>query len=131
MDTIVGHARACSRCSGCRQAYHKDANADLVVLDDVNLTLREGEIVALLGPLGFRQVDPAAHRRRPAARRPPGEVLWRGEPVQRAGRGRRDGVPELRAVPLADRAGERGAGAGGARRAARPSASSAPRPRST
>ena len=25
---------------GCRQAYHKDSNADLVVLDDVNLTLR-------------------------------------------------------------------------------------------
>jgi NitT/TauT family transport system ATP-binding protein len=37
---------------GCRQAYHKDANADLVVLDDVNVTLREGEIVALLGRSG-------------------------------------------------------------------------------
>ena len=24
---------------GCRQAYHKDSSADLVVLDDVNLTL--------------------------------------------------------------------------------------------
>ena len=29
---------------GCRQSYHKESSADLVVLDDVNLTLREGEI---------------------------------------------------------------------------------------
>ncbi len=36
----------------CRQAYHKDASADLVVLEDVNLTLREHEIVALLGRSG-------------------------------------------------------------------------------
>ena len=56
----------CSRCSGCRQAYHKDASADLVVLDDVNLDLREGEIVGAARPLRLRQVDAAAHRRRPA-----------------------------------------------------------------
>ena len=37
---------------GCRQAYHKEASTDLVVLEDVNLTLREGEIVALLGRSG-------------------------------------------------------------------------------
>ena len=36
----------------CRQSYHKDASADLVVLDDVNLELHEGEIVALLGRSG-------------------------------------------------------------------------------
>ena len=34
------------------QSYHKEANTNLVVLDDVNLTLQEGEIVALLGRSG-------------------------------------------------------------------------------
>src|SRR6266568_8090621 len=37
---------------GCRQSYHKGAAADLLVLDDVNLTLHEGEIVGLLGRSG-------------------------------------------------------------------------------
>jgi len=52
MDTAVALRPCLIEVSGCRQAYHKDANADLVVLDDVNLTLREGEIVALLGRSG-------------------------------------------------------------------------------
>jgi NitT/TauT family transport system ATP-binding protein len=34
------------------QAYHKDASADLVVLQGVDLTLRSGEIVGLLGRSG-------------------------------------------------------------------------------
>jgi NitT/TauT family transport system ATP-binding protein len=38
--------------SGVRQAYHKGDNADLLVLDDVSLTIREGEIVGLLGRSG-------------------------------------------------------------------------------
>ena len=38
--------------SGVRQIYHKSDNADLVVLDDVSLTVREGEIVGLLGRSG-------------------------------------------------------------------------------
>lgn len=65
----------------CRQAYHKEANADLVVLDDVNLSLREGEIVALLGRSGsgkstlLRIVSGLLH---PTA----GQVLWRGRPVR-------------------------------------------------
>ena len=91
---------------GCRQAYHKDASADLVVLDDVNLTLREGEIVALLGRSGSGKstlLRIVAGLLTPTA----GEVLWRDRPVHGPGRGRRDGVPELRAVPLADGAGER------------------------
>lgn len=37
------------RIRGCRQAYHKDSNVDLVVLDNVDLTLHSGEIVGLLG----------------------------------------------------------------------------------
>src|ERR1700722_13186295 len=65
---------------GCRQAYHKEASADLVVLEDVNLTLREGEIVALLGRSGsgkstlLRIVSGLLH---PTA----GLVTWRGSPV--------------------------------------------------
>ncbi len=66
--------------SGCRQAYHKEASAELVVLEDVNLTLREGEIVALLGRSGSGKstllrivsglLEPTA-----------GQVKWRGAPV--------------------------------------------------
>ena len=52
MDTAVDVRPCLIEVTGCRQAYHKEANADLVVLDDVNLTLREGEIVALLGRSG-------------------------------------------------------------------------------
>jgi NitT/TauT family transport system ATP-binding protein len=36
----------------CRQSYHRDTNVELVVLDDVNLTIRQGEMVALLGRSG-------------------------------------------------------------------------------
>ena len=61
----------------CRQAYPKEANNDLVVLDDVNLTLREGEIVGLLGRSGsgkstlLRVIAGLLH---PTA----GEVMWHG-----------------------------------------------------
>ena len=48
MDTIVSQ-QMLLEVRGCKQAYHKDASADLVVLDGVNLALREGEMVALLG----------------------------------------------------------------------------------
>src|SRR5437763_13290389 len=65
------------RVEGCRQAYHKDATADLVVLDDVNLTLREGEIVALLGRSGSGKstlLRIVSGLLRPTE----GSVLWRG-----------------------------------------------------
>jgi NitT/TauT family transport system ATP-binding protein len=64
----------------CRQAYHKEANADLVVLEDVNLTLREGEIVALLGRSGSGKstlLRIVSGLLQPTA----GQVLWRGTPV--------------------------------------------------
>src|SRR5258708_1974340 len=38
--------------TGVRQTYPKPAGGELIVLEDVNLTLREGEIVALLGRSG-------------------------------------------------------------------------------
>lgn len=36
----------------CKQAYHKENNTNLIVLDDVNFTLHTGEIVGLLGRSG-------------------------------------------------------------------------------
>ncbi len=66
----------------CRQAYHKEPNADLVVLDDVNLTLREAEMVALLGRSGSGKstlLRIVAGLLRPTA----GQVLWHGTPIDR------------------------------------------------
>ena len=66
--------------TGCRQSYHKDASADLIVLDDVNLTLREGEIVALLGRSGSGKstlLRIVSGLLTPTA----GQVTWRGTPV--------------------------------------------------
>ena len=64
----------------CRQAYHKEASADLVVLDDVNLTLVAGEIVGLLGRSGSGKstlLRIVAGLLIPSG----GQVLWRGQPV--------------------------------------------------
>ena len=65
----------------CRQAYHKEASAELVVLDDVNLSLREGEMVALLGRSGSGKstlLRIVAGLLRPTA----GEVLWHGQRIE-------------------------------------------------
>jgi NitT/TauT family transport system ATP-binding protein len=65
---------------GCRQAYHKDSSADLVVLDDVNITLQQGEIVGLLGRSGSGKstlLRIVAGLLTPSA----GEVRWRGTPL--------------------------------------------------
>ena len=61
----------------CRQAYHKDSAADLVVLDGVNVSLAEGEIVGLLGRSGSGK---STLMRIIAGLLAPteGEVLWRG-----------------------------------------------------
>ncbi|HET8997841.1 MAG TPA: ABC transporter ATP-binding protein, partial [Acetobacteraceae bacterium] len=61
-----------------RQSYHKDANADLVVLDGVDLTLREREMVALLGRSGSGK---STLLRIVSGLLPPtrGDVLWRGK----------------------------------------------------
>jgi NitT/TauT family transport system ATP-binding protein len=52
MDAEVATKPSLLEVSNIRQAYHKEANSDLVVLDGVNLSLREGEIVGLLGRSG-------------------------------------------------------------------------------
>src|SRR5579864_9312530 len=65
----------------CKQAYHKDSSVDLVVLDDVNLSLREGEMVGLLGRSGSGKstlLRIVAGLLEPTA----GEILWRDKPVR-------------------------------------------------
>ncbi len=64
----------------CRQSYHKDSAADLLVLDDVNLTLHGGEIVGLLGRSGSGKstlLRIVAGLLKPSA----GSVLWHGAPI--------------------------------------------------
>ncbi len=72
---------------GVRQSYHKDSNADLVVLDNVDVSLRSGEIVGLLGRSGSGKstlLRIIAGLLAPTS----GQVLWRG----RALHGPADGV---------------------------------------
>jgi NitT/TauT family transport system ATP-binding protein len=63
-----------------RQAYPKAASDDLLVLDGVELTLRAGEIVGLLGRSGAGKsslLRIIAGLTRPVS----GEVRWRGRPL--------------------------------------------------
>jgi len=64
----------------CRQSYHKESSADLLVLDNVNVSIATGEIVGLLGRSGSGKstlLRIVAGLLTPTA----GQVLWRGKPV--------------------------------------------------
>lgn len=82
MDTtIISPSGTLLEVQACRQAYHKEANTDVVVLDDVNLRLREGEIVGLLGRSGSGKstlLRIIAGLLRPSA----GEVIWQGKTLR-------------------------------------------------
>jgi NitT/TauT family transport system ATP-binding protein len=70
----------------CGQAYPKDSNNELIVLDDVNVALCSGEIVGLLGRSGSGKstlLRIIAGLLRPTR----GEVLWQGKPVRGPVRG--------------------------------------------
>ena len=63
---------------GVRQSYPKDSSADVIVLDDVELTLKSGEIVGLLGRSGSGKstlLRIVSGLLKPTA----GDVRWRGE----------------------------------------------------
>ena len=67
--------------SDLRQAYPKAAADDLLVLEGVEMTLRAGEIVGLLGRSGSGKsslLRIIAGLARPVA----GEVMWRGRPLR-------------------------------------------------
>jgi NitT/TauT family transport system ATP-binding protein len=67
--------------SHVRQAYHKEANSDLVVLDDVDLTIRVGEVVGLLGRSGSGKstlLRIVSGLLQPTA----GDVVWRGNKLR-------------------------------------------------
>ena len=85
MDTIDTRVAAATgnlvEVRGVRQSYHKDSSADLLVLDNVDLTLRAGEIVGLLGRSGSGKstlLRIVSGLLRPTA----GEVRWRGALLQ-------------------------------------------------
>ena len=69
------------RIVNCRQAYHKESATDLVVLDGVNLSIRSGEIVGLLGRSGSGK---STLLRIIAGLLPPtsGEVIWKGRKLE-------------------------------------------------
>jgi NitT/TauT family transport system ATP-binding protein len=80
MDATIAQAKPLLEVRACRQAYHKDHASDLLVLEDVNVSIASGEWVGLLGRSGSGKstlLRIVSGLLRPTA----GEVTWRGKPV--------------------------------------------------
>src|SRR5262245_61858881 len=86
-----------------RQAFPKPDGDELLVLDGIELSLAEGQIVGLLGRSGSGKSTLLRDRRPVASDR----GRDHGATGNRSRARHRDGVSELRAVPVANRAGER------------------------
>jgi NitT/TauT family transport system ATP-binding protein len=79
-QTVQTEAPLLVRIQKCRQSYPKESSADIIILDDVDLTLREGEIVGLLGRSGSGKstlLRIVSGLLRPTA----GDVRWRDRPI--------------------------------------------------
>ena len=109
----------------------RERQASLSSSTTSTLTLRDRRDRRPARPLGLGQVDAAAHHRRadPAERRR--RITFDGQPRRRPCRRHRHGVPELRAVSLADRAARTSSSASRRKASRPPSGASARSPRST
>src|SRR5260370_42490106 len=96
-------------CSGVRQCFPKPSAGEIVVLNDVDLTLREGEIVGLLGRSGSGKstlLRIVAGLMTPTG----GKVTYCGGPVAGPWAGVAPGFQTFALFPLVAGLGERGAG---------------------
>ena len=84
-----------------RQSFPRADGGEHLVLDGVELSLNQGQIVGLLGRTGSGKstlLRLIAGLAQPSG----GTVTYLGQPVNAPAPGHRHGVPVLRAVPLAD-----------------------------
>ena len=75
---------------------HGSGRAERRVLDGVDLDVAPGELVAIVGPVGQREVDAAADARRAGPRRTRGRACAVGRWRRRAGRGSRRSASSAR-----------------------------------
>jgi len=80
MDATTTTATPLMEVRACRQSYHKDSSADLLVLDNVNVSIATGEIVGLLGRSGSGKstlLRIVSGLLAPTG----GDVLWQGKKI--------------------------------------------------
>ncbi len=122
--SVTANEAPSSPCEACARPTTRAASGSLVVLDNVDLTLRSGEIVGLLGRSGCGKstlLRAIAGLIRPTE----GTITFDGYARYRPARGHRVGVPELCALSLAHRSAE----CGTRPRSSRPRARRAPQAR--